>query len=65
MSSRVVLIASIVIALAVAARLMMPALWWAIGRLRVRQAGPRPLHASMESRSENPTINGSRRPTRC
>ena len=46
MTTRVVLIASIVIALAVAARLMMPALWWAIGRLRVRQAGPRPLHAS-------------------
>ena len=46
MISRVVLIAGSIIALILAVRLLMPAVWWAIGRFRVWRAGPRPLHAS-------------------
>jgi hypothetical protein len=46
MTTTVVLIAGAVIAVVLAARLLMPAVWWARGRFRLWRAGPPPLHAS-------------------
>jgi len=42
----VVLVAGSVIAVGLAVRLLMPAVWWAVGRFRLWRAGPPPLHAS-------------------
>ena len=46
MVTRVLLIAGTVLAIALAIRLLMPALWWARGQFRLWRAGPSPLHAS-------------------
>ena len=46
MTTRVVLIVGSVIAVVLAARLLMPAVWWARGQFRLWRAGPPPVHAS-------------------
>ena len=46
MNTSLVLIAGGVVVIVVVVRLIVPAVWWAIGQRRLQQAGPRPLHAS-------------------
>jgi hypothetical protein len=46
MITRGVLIVGGLIAAGLVARLLMPAVWWAVGRFRLWRAGPPPLHAS-------------------
>jgi len=45
MVSRIVLNVSAVVAIALAVKLLMPLVWWAVGKWRLSRAGPRPLHA--------------------